>query len=77
MEKVRIDYESLKSQLERDHSGLTSEIKDYKDVVKMQKEALDLVTGTLSWSSCSVRRQSVSFLGSVRCLLVCRFLKLW
>ena len=48
LEKVRLEYDSVKSQLERDNSALRSEIRDFQDVVKSQKESLDLVTGILS-----------------------------
>ena len=48
LEKVRLEYDSVKSQLERDNSTLRSEIRDFQDVVKSQKESLDLVTGILS-----------------------------
>ena len=48
LEKVRQEYDSVKSQLERDNSTLRSEIRDFQDVVKSQKESLDLVTGILS-----------------------------
>ena len=50
LEKVRLEYDSVKSQLERDNSTLRPEIRDFQDVVKSQKESLDLVTGILSIS---------------------------
>ena len=45
---MRLEYDSVKSQLERDNSALRSEIRDFQDVVKSQKKSLDLVTGILS-----------------------------